>query len=157
MEATHAETKLSEHRLVRRLLLLGLDRRHFVVFGSGPLLLHGLRDVGDLDIVARGPAWGRASELGQRVVASLNGAPMRHFWGGKIEVTQGWISPEWDVDELIDRADLVEGIRFARLDAVLAYKRFLRRDKDIRDISAIEGHTCQLRAGQRNASMPAIA
>ena len=50
---------LSENKLMRRLAMLvtelDLDRRDFVIFGSGPLLAHGLRSgIRDLDIVARG-------------------------------------------------------------------------------------------------------
>ena len=45
---------VSEHPLIRRLASLGLDREHFVIFGSGPLLVQGIRTkIGDLDIVAR--------------------------------------------------------------------------------------------------------
>ena len=63
MDETAAHvTALSENKLIRRLIKivaeLDLDHRDFVIFGSGPLLAHGLRRrIGDLDVVARGPAW----------------------------------------------------------------------------------------------------
>jgi hypothetical protein len=130
---------LAEHPLIRRLSMLKLDPDDFVIFGSGPLLAHGIRsDVGDLDIVARGPAWERAARLGEPTIGVLNGAPMIHFWGGLIEVSQGWISADWDADQLIDDADIVEGLRFARLEYVLSYKQSLRRAKDMADIVAIQ-------------------
>ena len=130
---------LVEHPLIRRLSMLKLDPAHFVIFGSGPLLAHGIRsEVGDLDIVARGAAWERAERLGESTIGVLNGAPMIHFWGGLIEVSQGWISADWDADQLIDEADIVEGLRFAHLEHVLLYKQSLRRDKDIADIIAIQ-------------------
>jgi hypothetical protein len=139
MSASMPTANIISHPWIRRLISLELDRDHFVIFGSGPLLAHGLRrDIGDLDVVARGPAWKRALELGTPAVGPLNQAPMVHFWGGRIEVSGGWISPTWNVDELIDKADVIAGIRFARLTDVLAYKRFLCRPKDIADICAIE-------------------
>jgi hypothetical protein len=63
---------------------------------------------------------------------------MVHFWGGLIEVSPEWISPAWRADELIDRADVVAGLQFAQLEDVLAYKRSLKRPKDIKDIRTLE-------------------
>ena len=85
---------LSGNRLIRRLdtleTWLHLDRRDFVIFGSGPLLAHGLRaDLRDLDIVARGPTWQRASRYGCPGTGSVNGAPMALFWDGLIQFSPG--------------------------------------------------------------------
>jgi hypothetical protein len=133
---------LSENRLIRRLdtleTWLHLDRRDFVIFGSGPLLAHGLRsDIRDLDIVARGPTWQRASRYGCPGIGSVNGAPMALFWDGLIQFSLGWISADWDADELIDRAEIIQGLPFAGLADVLAYKRVLLRPKDHPDITAL--------------------
>ena len=78
--------------------------------------------------------------LGESVVGPLNGAPMIHFWGGLIEVSHGWVPGEWDINELIDSADIVEGFRFAKLADVLLYKQSLMREKDALDIVAIEAN-----------------
>jgi len=133
---------LSENRLIRRLAMLvselDLDVRDFVIFGSGPLLAHGLRyGIHDLDVVARGPAWRRAREHGCRGTGIFNGAPMSMFWNGLIQFSAGWISADWDTDDLIDRAESVQGWPFAALTDVLAYKRILLRPKDYPDIAAL--------------------
>src|SRR6266404_3831516 len=133
---------LSENRLIRRLLKLvtelDLDRRDFVIFGSGPLLAHGLRrSIRDLDIVARGTAWHRASRHGFPAAGTINDAPMALFWGGLIQFSTGWISEDWDTDDLIDRAEIIQGLPFAQLTDVLAYKQVLRRPKDDPDIEAL--------------------
>jgi hypothetical protein len=133
---------LSENRLIRRLAMLvtelDLDRRDFVIFGSGPLLAHGLRyGIRDLDIVARGPAWQRVSEYGCQGTGSINGAPMAVFWNGLIQFSQGWISDDWDADDLIGRAESIQGWPFAPLTDVLAYKQMLLRPKDHPDIAAL--------------------
>jgi hypothetical protein len=130
------------HWLIRRLeaivIELGLDRRDFVVFGSGPLLAHGIRrNICDLDVVARGRAWNTVRQRGEPAVALLNGAPMATFCDGKIQFSSGWISGTWNVDDLIDYADVIEGLRFARLDEVIKYKRMLDRPKDRADVKAI--------------------
>ena len=133
---------LSENRLIRRLAMLvselDLDVRDFVIFGSGPLLAHGLRyGIHDLDVVARGPAWQRVLEHGCPGTGSVNGAPMALFWDGLIQFSQGWISADWDADDLIDRAQRVQGWPFATLADVLAYKEILLRPKDYPDIAAL--------------------
>jgi len=124
--------------LIRRLIAFDLDRDDFVIFGSAPLLAHGLRrSIRDLDVVARGAAWRRASELGVPAVGTISGDPVVHLCGGQIQVSQGWIAKAWTTDDLIDRAEIVQGLRFARLADVLAYKQILMRPKDIADIQAL--------------------
>jgi hypothetical protein len=139
---------LSENRLIRRLATLvarlHLDPGDFVIFGSGPLLAHGLRSsIHDLDIVARGPAWRHVSRYGCPGTGSANGAPMALFWNGLIQFSQGWISADWDADDLIDRAETVQGWPFAGLADVLAYKQVLLRPKDHPDIAALRQATRQ--------------
>jgi len=130
---------LGNHPLIRRLVSLDLNRRDFVIFGSGPLLAHGIREqIADLDIVARGSAWKRAYELGIPAIGHSSGAPIIHFWGGRIEVFSEWNPRVVNTDKLIDQAKVIAGLRFARMEHVLAYKRSLRRPKDMKDINALE-------------------
>lgn len=131
-------TSVLDNRFIARLIEFGLDRDDFVLFGSAPLLAYGLReDIRDLDVVARGHAWQRVSARGIRGVGAVSGDPVAQFWGGRIQFSHGWISPAWNPDELIDSADVIEGLRFARLTDVLAYKQILRRPNDIVDIQRI--------------------
>ena len=130
-----AAPAITEHPLIRGLVALGLEPEDFVIFGSAPLYVHGYRSaLRDLDIVARGEAWERARETGSPTVGTITGAEAAQFWGEKITVYRDWISPLWDVHDLIRRADVISGLRFAPLADVLAYKLMLRRPKDITDI-----------------------
>lgn len=127
-----------EHPLIRRLVAYDLERSDFVIFGSAPMLAHGLRqDIRDLDIVARGAAWRRASELGVPAVGTISDDPAVHLDGGRIQVFRDWISQAWNTDDLIDQAEVIQGLRFARLADVLAYKQMLMRPKDVDDIRAL--------------------
>lgn len=128
--------------LIRRLTALSsaleLDTDDFVVFGSAPLLAWGIRDsIQDIDVVARGRVWDTVSRLGEPSVGTVSGDPVYLFDDGRIQFSHGWISPAWDTDELIDRAEIVGGLRFALLRDVLKYKRELMRPKDIADIDAL--------------------
>ncbi len=130
--------------LLRRLAALDLDPDHYAVHGSGPMLAHGLKTtIGDLDVIARGPAWERALALGEPGYSALRGDPCVRFWQGRIEVFRTWVTDYCTVDDLIDGADVIEGIRFVQLPHVLAYKRLLGRQKDTADILALEKYLSQ--------------
>ena len=118
--------------LICHLVNLELERDDFVIFGSAPLLAHGLRQrVSDLDVVARDAAWRRASELG---------SPAVYLAHGRIQIFSEWISKAWNTDELIDCAEVIQGLRFARLADVLAYKQVLLRPKDMADIHVLPSY-----------------
>ena len=128
--------------LIGRLLALssalGLDAGDFVVFGSAPLLAYGIRrSIRDIDVVARGRTWETVVHLGEPSEGTVSGDPVYLFDEGLIQFSDRWISPAWDTDELIDRAEDIDGLRFARLSDVLRYKQELMRPKDLADIHAI--------------------
>ncbi len=117
---------------------LNLPTADFAVFGSGPLAVRGLiEEVHDLDVVARGVAWEQAKGLGQ-VRTAPEGDPVVWLEGGAIEVFGGWLG--WDIDVLIDNAEIIEGLPFARLEDVLAFKLSCGRPKDVAHARLIEGH-----------------
>jgi hypothetical protein len=139
MHSTSTRVDVSQHPLIRQLIeictQLELNRDDMVIFGSGSLLTHGLRqNIRDLDVVARGSTWRQAARHGQPAVGTISGAPLAQFCDGRIQFSQQWISADWDTDLLIDRSEILHGLRFAQLADVLAYKYELRRPKDIADI-----------------------
>jgi hypothetical protein len=138
MNEPNEHVDILKNPLIRCLIAFDWDRDDFVIFGSAPLLAHGLRrSIRDLDVVARGAAWRRASELGVPAVGTISGDPVVHLCGDRIQVAQEWIAKAWNTDDLIDRAEIIQGLRFARLADVLAYKQMLMRPKDIPDIQAL--------------------
>ena len=99
---------------IRLLVDLELERDDFVIFGSAPLLAHGLRQrVSDLDVVARDAAWRRASQLGVPAVGTISGSPASHLGHGRIQIFSEWISKAWSTDELIVCAEIIQGLRYA--------------------------------------------
>jgi hypothetical protein len=150
--------RAAAHQLIRQLAALGLNAEDFVIFGSAPLLLHGFRStIGDLDIVARGAAWDQARELGVPTVGTITGTEAIQFRAERITVFRDWISPRWDVDDLISRADVIGGLRFATLADVIAYKLMLRRPKDIADIERIaQSNACCLTIDRASDGQPCL-
>ncbi|MFC4034460.1 hypothetical protein ACFO3J_23715 [Streptomyces polygonati] len=135
--------RLREHPLIHDLLALvneyDLDLSDMVIFGSGPLLAKGLRaDIHDLDIVARSKTWCRVKRHGARSIGQANHARIAQFCDGRIQFSAGWVSDDWKAAELIDRAETIRGLPFARIENVLAYKQLLNRPKDQQDIEMLQ-------------------
>ncbi|MFF9509963.1 hypothetical protein ACF1BU_01425 [Streptomyces sp. NPDC014724] len=132
---------LTEHPLVRKLLTLDLALGDYVVAGSGPLLAHGLREaVGDLDVVARGAAWKLAVSLSEPVAAPSGYGRMVLLFDGCLEVFDRWLPGSAGPDELIEGAELIQGIPFCPLLEVAAWKERSDRCKDREDLLLIRSY-----------------
>lgn len=130
---------IPDNRLLREFLSYGLDPDDYVIAGSCPLLAHGLRtQISDLDVIARGAAWDRAVALGKRGHAPFGDVKAVYLLDGAIEVLDGWFPDRWSTDELIDKAEIIDGVRFLTLERTLEWKEHLRREKDLADIAALE-------------------
>ena len=126
-------------RLFEKLGALLLPMSDYAVFGSGPLVAHGLlEEARDVDVVARGAAWERATELGPVLAAAEGDPPVVRLESGAIEIFGGWLG--WDIDAIIESAELVDGLPFARLEDVLAFKRAHGRPKDLEHARLLEAY-----------------
>ncbi len=108
----------------------------FVIFGSGPLLAHGLIEtVADIDLVARGLAWQKARGLGALEAAPDGDGVVRL---GDLDIFGGWLG--MDVDALIGRAERRYGLPWADLQDVRTFKEKLRRPKDDLHLRLLQDH-----------------
>ncbi|WP_026922953.1 hypothetical protein [Glycomyces arizonensis] len=115
----------------------------FVIAGSARLWIDGyIREVSDLDVVARGATWERAWDMALRGEAlfgegSVDHAKVIRLFGDRVEVGDHWVLPTISADELIDEADVIGGLRYFRLETVQLYKKYLDRAKDRTDLEAL--------------------
>jgi hypothetical protein len=129
---------MSDHPLLVRLRQLALPEGHYTVFGSGPLLARGLiDDVGDLDVLVRGPAWTTVAEHGEIVYLDAYDVDVVAVDGGVLTFGRTWGIGTFDVDDLIDTAEIVDGLPFVALRHVAAYKRIAHRPKDVRHLEVL--------------------
>ncbi|MCC3652745.1 hypothetical protein LIX60_14995 [Streptomyces sp. S07_1.15] len=127
---------LRDHPFFRELTSLRLPAEDYVIAGSAPMLAHGIkREIGDIDVVARGEAWKIALGLGRVSKSPLGPAQRVVLFGGDIEVLDGWF--DYPVDLLINEADYFEGVRFLPLARTMEWKRTLDREVDREDIALI--------------------
>ena len=115
---------------------LELPTEGWAVFGSGPMLAHGLvPDVGDLDLVATGGAWARALELGPAETGPGGDRVVRL---GRVELFDGWMGLE--LGALLERAGVLHGLPWASLRDVLEFKERLGRPKDAEHLRLLRAH-----------------
>lgn len=132
---------IASHPLFQQLMALDLPVEDFAIFGSTPLYLLGLRsEIKDIDLIARGSAWEKAKKIGELKTAPQGSGEMVVIGDGSIEIFKQWVPDYWDVDELIDTADIYEGVRFVSLENVLKWKKLMGREKDLVDVSKIENY-----------------
>ena len=117
-------------KYLEELRKLNLPENQYAVFGSGPMAVRGIRDSGDLDIVVKSELWKNLSSQyppeGDKIVI------------GNIEIYRTWNAPFYDnVAPLIERAEMIEGIKFVRLEDVVKWKKEKGREKDKIDIELI--------------------
>ena len=131
-------------RLLGEVRGLGLPAGNFVLFGSAPLLVRGIvPPTGDVDVLARGPAWEAARALGSTVRLPHYDVDVVRLLDGRIEIGTVWGIGDVDVDDLIDAAEVIDGLPFGALAHVRAYKELAGRPKDrehLRLLDAWQAH-----------------
>ena len=119
---------------------LHLPPKDYAVFGSVPMLAHGLiAEVGDIDILATGSAWQAAKKLG--ALKSASGGDQIIQVSHELAIFDGWLG--LDVEGIIERSSLQDDLPIACLNDVVAYKRLLNRPKDRAHLKLLEPYLAQ--------------
>lgn len=117
---------------------LELPAGDYAVFGSGPMIVRGMVEAtNDLDIITRGAAWQRVLEIGT-LTHFEDGHPCVDLFDGKITFGITWKYGEFDLDELIDTAEVIDGLPFVQMEHVSTYKRAAGRPKDLEHLAILE-------------------
>lgn len=125
--------------LIEKAKTLNLPQNDFAIFGSAHLYHCGLRDsIGDIDIIARKKAWEIATLLGKMENAKSGVGQVVELFNGDIEIFNDWPHGPWSIDDLIDTAIEIEGIKYVSLDNILKWKQKSNKEKDIADVVKIK-------------------
>ena len=117
---------------------LELPEGEWAIFGSGIMAPLGIKEAHhDLDILARDSAWDKAMTLGEITQADM-GDHVVELFDGQIEIFDNWKPGDWDCNELIDTAEMIDGFPWVRLEHVIEWKKRMGRVKDIKDMKLIE-------------------
>ncbi|MGB5169277.1 MAG: hypothetical protein WBO84_14145 [Acidimicrobiia bacterium] len=129
-----------EHGLFDLLRSLRLPTGDFAVFGSGPLIVRGIIEAtNDLDVISREAAWERALRVGE-LVSLPDGATIVSCFDGAVTIGRSWAYGDFDIDELIDTAEVIDDLPFVRLEHVVRYKEIAARPKDLAHLELLTEH-----------------
>ena len=116
---------------------IGLPAGSYAIFGSGPMAVRGLRDCHDIDLIVTEEVFNEyKNESGWELKDVENGDEVLANDG--VEIFNDWGPGEWNVKQLIEDSEIIEGLPFVRLIEVLKWKKLLKREKDLKDIEMIE-------------------
>lgn len=102
--------------------------------------VRGIREIGDLDIIVYPEVWDELAE--KHSVTTSGDVESIHIGNIQVLGKGSWFTnPKYgSVEEDIDNADVIDGIRYVSLEKILAVKKMKSRDKDKRDVVLIEDY-----------------
>lgn len=115
---------------------LKLPEGKYALFGSAPLGIRGLKKCHDVDVVVKDDLWNEYKSRGWKVKVMPDGTP--YLCEGKIELWKDWGPGQWNLNQLIEEAEIIDELPFVKLLTVLKWKKLNGREKDLKDIEAIE-------------------
>ncbi len=132
--------------LFDRVKNLHLPAGDFAIFGSGPLIVRGIIPASnDLDIICRGNAWKTVQEIGESEFLSDYDVTVVTMCDGRLSFGTKWGIGTFDMNELIDGADVIDGLPFVRLEHVASYKEIRKRPKDLQHLEALQAYRISIR------------
>lgn len=124
--------------LFDRVRRLSLPRQDFAIFGSGPLAIRGIIPAcNDLDILCRRKALDIVHSMGKVEFLPEYDVTIVSMFKGALTFGTEWGIGDFDVDELIDTAEIIHELPFVRLKHVICYKKIRSSEKDLAHLDAL--------------------
>lgn len=122
---------------------LGLAVDEYALIGSSVLELHGIRPARDIDFVGLPKVLHDLRRRGWKTKRFFWGWPFRQaVQSGDFECYSNvkYRSHRPETEEIISRADVIDGVSYMSLADLAAFKLALGREKDLNDIRLIDVH-----------------
>lgn len=119
---------------------LNLPIGEYVIFGSGPLKAHGIRESRDIDLLVTGELYSDLSAKGWDKQSTTDGEEF--LVNQNVEVYKRWSFGSYNpgTEEIIGRAEIIDDLPFATLQDVIIWKSALGREKDVEDLRLIDDY-----------------
>ena len=122
-----------------KLRSLELPAGDYAIFGSGPLAVRGIIDEArDLDVLCRDKAWDAVQRIGELRYLKEYDVSIVSMFDDTVSFGTVWGIGDFDVDELIDTAEQIDGLPFVRLEYVVTYKSIRRNGRDLTHLAALK-------------------
>lgn len=124
--------------IIKHIKSINLPDGEYIVFGSCPMTVAGLRESSDVDVLISEVLYDRLLEAGWEPQEGKNGdKPLEH---GIFDAHTNWHIGDYNptLKELLLTATVIDGVPFAHLFEVRNWKAALGRPKDLADIELID-------------------
>lgn len=123
--------------IVAKVKELDLPHGQYVVFGSGPLDIHGIRETRDVDLLVTTQLYNQLKEQGWKEKEWGSGGT--YLNKDIYEVDNSWSYGNYnpEPEEIIAIAEMHDGVPFAPLTEVVKWKQAFGREKDLEDVKLI--------------------
>lgn len=123
---------------------VGLPIGEYLVTGSGPLGVKGIRSVNDIDIVVTRRLWAYLeSKYEARIEDGLKKIAIPNTCIEVLGEGSAYYSSENDIKSRIEQAEIIDGFPFERLEKVINIKKQIGRKKDLADVKLIQEYLCK--------------
>ena len=134
-------------KLLNKFKKLNLPDGDYVIYGSGPLGIRGIRKIHDLDVVVKDSLYLKLIKKYKKF--ERKDKEKRFIKLGKIEIIPASSSLIKNIEEIIKRADIINGLRFVKLEDLIRWKKKMGRPKDFKDIKLIKNYLKTLKKNSK--------
>ncbi|HZE87628.1 MAG TPA: hypothetical protein VE090_05510, partial [Methylomirabilota bacterium] len=131
---------MNKQEVINKMKSLNLPKGSYIVYGSAPFVIHGIREVNDIDMYVTKEIFEDLKKKGwKKVYKGLKDEPLTY---DIFEAHDTWEFSPYSptLPDLLSRATEVEGITFASLIDVKKWKQGSGRPKDIVDLKLIDDY-----------------
>jgi len=112
----------------------------------GPLVVRGIIPASnDLHILCRRQAWKTVQKIGDLEYLSDYHVTIVTICDGRLNFGTRWGVGDFDISELIDSAQVIDGLPFVRLEHAASYKEIRKRPKDLQHLEAHQAYRKNIR------------
>lgn len=117
---------------------INLPLGEYVVFGSGPMAAYGIRQSNDIDLFVTSKLYASLKTDGWKVNPRSSGG--EYLSKDNVEVYDTWEFGQYNPtpEQVIAQAVMLNGVPYAPLSEIMAWKKAFGRKSDISDIALIE-------------------
>jgi hypothetical protein len=118
---------------LKNLKQLILPKNQYLIWGSGPLAIREIRDSQDIDLIISNQLW--KSLIHDYPLSSKNMIRI-----GNIEIWQDCLNLSYKIEDMVSHPDIIENFPFMTLSDTIEWKKFMNREKDLKDIALIQDY-----------------
>lgn len=124
--------------LLKEFKKLDLPNREYAIYGSGPIVVRGLRETGDLDVIVTESLY---KKLAKKYGEDEKYQKGRRIKIGNIEIyaVAYWEAETEKLAQALQNAEKINGLRYVALTDLIDLKKKMGREKDLKDIKLIKG------------------